>query len=93
MVAGADTGIVKSSNAVSVVQLRRSATFVDIVVNNKKLSVLLDSGAEDTLISTKQARLFGLRVNSLESNELRYVGANGLDCVIDGWTVVEVRVA
>ena len=92
MVAGADTGIVKSSNAVSVVQLRRSATFVDIVVNNKKLSVLLDSGAEDTLISTKQARLFGLRVNPLESNEVRYVGANGLDCVIDGWTVVEARV-
>jgi hypothetical protein len=68
-----------------------SATFVNILLNNFKITAGLDSGAESTLINSKLASKLHLKIQNCDEN-IKYIAANGQPLTTVGWSIVNINI-
>lgn len=69
-----------------------SATFVNIKINSKNCKVIIDSGAEATLVDLKVAQRIGLIIQKEDQQMVQYVTANGENLRTFGWSLMEVKI-
>ena len=65
-------------------QSETSATFVNIKINNQKCKVIVDSGAESTLVDYSVAKKLNLIIHE-ETDSVQYITANGEKLKTLGW--------
>ncbi len=70
-------------------QSETSATFVNIKINNQKCKVIVDSGAESTLVDYSVAKKLNLIIHE-ETDSVQYITANGEKLKTLGWSIMEV---
>ena len=76
----------------SPLKLKTSATYTHLKINNKKFKVIIDSGAESTLMNYKTAKLLDLIIKEPDDN-VKYIAANGETLKTMGWSIIEVEMA
>ena len=69
-----------------------TATFANLKINNKNCKVIIDSGAESTLVDSKVATQLGLTIQRDDQSPVRYVTANGEYLKTLGWSMIEVKI-
>jgi hypothetical protein len=69
-----------------------TATFANLKINNKNCKVIIDSGAEATLVDSKVATQLGLTIQRDDQSPVRYVTANGEYLKTLGWSMIEVKI-
>ena len=70
---------------------KSSATFVNLKINNIKCKVIVDSGAESTLVDKKVANKLNLKIFEDDSN-IDYITANGDSLKKSGWSIIEMMI-
>ena len=70
---------------------KSSATFVNLKINNINCKVIVDSGAESTLVDKKVANKLHLKIFEDDSN-IDYITANGDSLKKSGWSLIEMMI-
>ena len=70
---------------------KSSATYVNLKINNSKCKVIVDSGAESTLIDKKLANRLSLKIFE-DDSKIEYITANGEVLKKSGWSIVEIMI-
>ena len=68
---------------------RHSQTFVNIKIKDKTFKVVVDSGAEVTLMNNRMANELKLKI--IPDNTIRFIAANNKPLESIGWTLVELN--
>jgi hypothetical protein len=70
-----------------------TATYANLKLNNKNCRVIIDCGAESTLVDSKVATQLGLTVQrDDDQSSVRYETANGEYLKTLGWSMIEVKI-